>query len=240
MLISYKVSNFCSFYEQAEFEMLAPNTVVKKRFPDSFVKHFSELEVLRTAVIIGENAGGKTNFIRSLEFLKKMFQNNENAHSFKSLVNINNRENNSRDLDNTCQHFELEILGENGLIYKYILEIDAFGIVKENLSVKKRKNAIYREILATTRKEITHQEEEHKFTLNYELKLSKENEKLEEVLNKAGTYTRNEIGLFVTKLAILGDEHANTFTNWINNNLYVEAMDLNYDIYKNIKEKKMI
>ena len=34
MIISYKMNNFCSFAEPAEFEMMAPNNKVKNRLSD--------------------------------------------------------------------------------------------------------------------------------------------------------------------------------------------------------------
>ena len=70
MLISYKFRNYCSFCEMAEFDMLAPANKVKNRFPDNFIETEEGYDILKTAVIIGENAGGKTNFINSLSFLK--------------------------------------------------------------------------------------------------------------------------------------------------------------------------
>ena len=38
MLISYRFKNFCSFAEEAEFDMMAPGNKVKHRFPDNYVK----------------------------------------------------------------------------------------------------------------------------------------------------------------------------------------------------------
>lgn len=90
MLISYRFKNFCSFAEEAEFDMMAPGNKVKHRFPDNYVKTEEGYDILKTAVVIGENAGGKTNFINSLSFLKSMFEDNKVKHSYRSLININN------------------------------------------------------------------------------------------------------------------------------------------------------
>ena len=58
MLLSYKFNNFCSFDENAEFELLAPSNKVKNRFPDNYVVTDAGYDVLKVAVVIGENAGG--------------------------------------------------------------------------------------------------------------------------------------------------------------------------------------
>ena len=68
MLLSYKFKNFLSFKDDAEFTMFAPGNKVKNRFPDNYVKLNSGYDVLKNAVIVGENAGGKSNFVRSFSF----------------------------------------------------------------------------------------------------------------------------------------------------------------------------
>ena len=53
MLLSYKFNNFCSFDENAEFELLAPSNKVKNRFPDNYVVTDAGYDVLKVAVVIG-------------------------------------------------------------------------------------------------------------------------------------------------------------------------------------------
>ena len=45
-------------------------------------------------------------------------------------------------------------------------------------------------------------------------------------------------GLTITKLAMLGNEHAITFTEWIKNDLCPETNIINYDIYKSVKNEE--
>lgn len=49
MLISYRFKNFCSFAEEAEFDMMAPGNKVKHRFPDNYVKTEEGYDILKTA-----------------------------------------------------------------------------------------------------------------------------------------------------------------------------------------------
>lgn len=69
MLIYYRFNNFCSFNCESEFSMSAPTGKVKKRFPDNYVETAEGFDLLKSAVIVGENAGGKSNFILFYEIL---------------------------------------------------------------------------------------------------------------------------------------------------------------------------
>ena len=75
MLIYYRFNNFCSFNCESEFSMSAPTGKVKKRFPDNYVETAEGFDLLKSAVIVGENAGGKSNFINSLKiwFVNQIF-----------------------------------------------------------------------------------------------------------------------------------------------------------------------
>ena len=55
---------------------------------------------------------------------------------------------------------------------------------------------------------------------------------------KKNSENSNILGLFVIKLAILGDNHAINFTEWVINNLSPETNVINYDIYKSIKNEE--
>ena len=58
MPISYKFKNFCSFSDEAEFDLLAPGNKVKHRFPDNYVETEAGYDLLKTAGVVGGNAGG--------------------------------------------------------------------------------------------------------------------------------------------------------------------------------------
>lgn len=73
MIPNYKFKNFMSFRENVEFSMLAPKTKVKNRFPNNYISSETGVDLLKTAVIVGENAGGKSNFVRSLSYLQSFF-----------------------------------------------------------------------------------------------------------------------------------------------------------------------
>ena len=86
--------------------MEAPSGKVKNRFGDNYVSSDTGFDLLKTAVIVGENAGGKSNFIESISFLKKLFDSNDSVKSLQSYVFSNSLLHEK----NPIQRFELSIL----------------------------------------------------------------------------------------------------------------------------------
>lgn len=74
MLIRFHVGNFLSFREEVEFSMISglsrlhPGHKVEPKKPRDF-------SLLRTAVIYGANASGKSNFIKAIQFARKLITN---------------------------------------------------------------------------------------------------------------------------------------------------------------------
>lgn len=66
MLIRFCVENFLSFKEQVEFSMVAGRS---RKHPDHIVK-VRDLRLLKTGVIYGANASGKTNLIKAMSFAR--------------------------------------------------------------------------------------------------------------------------------------------------------------------------
>jgi len=187
--------------------MEAPQGKVKRRFPDNFAVDESGCNCLKTAVIVGENAGGKSNFISSLQYLKSLFADNSKVKSFPAFINTACTVSGADD----TQVFELEILPEPEHIYKYSLSIDRMGIVSERLTLK------------NTVKD----KEKVCFSVRRTGKGYLAEEASSDLVNAAAR--ENGIGLIVTKLAILGDEDALNVTNWMNETLYTEALSENAD-----------
>ena len=199
MIINYTFNNFRSFYNDAEFSMTANTGKVLKRYPDNYSVVPGGLKLLKSAVMVGENAGGKSNFIYSLQFLKSLFQDNSMVKTVSS--NINN--NAGKDQES----FEITFCVESGRVYHYCLTIDSRRIVTESLFFKdesnKRKQSVF--------KAYWDSETESYFF---------EDNGLEEPVRNALKKNAGALGLFTTKLALLGNEYAIEAVNWMNNTLY--------------------
>ncbi|GAA3760549.1 ATP-binding protein [Flavobacterium ginsengiterrae] len=72
MLIRFVVSNFMSFKDETEFNMLPAKGNGSRQLTNHIKKTKSGVEVLKTAAIYGANAAGKSNLVRAISFLKSI------------------------------------------------------------------------------------------------------------------------------------------------------------------------
>ncbi|MDI9308840.1 MAG: ATP-binding protein [Limnohabitans sp.] len=72
MLIRFVVSNFMSFKEETEFNMLPSKGNGSRSLTHHIKKTNSGVEVLKTAAIYGANAAGKSNLAKAISFLKSI------------------------------------------------------------------------------------------------------------------------------------------------------------------------
>ncbi len=222
MLLEYSFKNFCSFKEEATFSLSATESEIKKDFPDNYFR--DRVDVLKSAVIVGENAGGKSNFVKSLQYIKAFFKENREVVSSSEYLTDEYTEDSSkmRYMD-TAQKFSLSVL-INGTVYFYNLEIDFLGIKFEELEVQKKNKSQRQKILVVDRTEVepsltdfVKSPKEFKFsTLKYEIQCIP--------FDKKDTVESEDfIGLFVSKYALMGVPEALAFSQWINNILIVES-----------------
>ena len=213
MLIYYRFNNFCSFNCESEFSMSAPTGKVKKRFPDNYVETAEGFDLLKSAVIVGENAGGKSNFINSLKYLKSLFVTNSQVKSIRPYVNAASL----NEEKNPVQKFELCFRAENGKVYIYELHINEYSILLEKLQVLKKRKGTPDTIF-----EIRRTEDGAWRTIAQNINgLSASMNKF---LLGDGTKAGMNIGLIVSRYALLGNEDAMSVVNWVTNMLYPEAL----------------
>ena len=138
-IVNFKVKNFRSFYNETIFSMQAStnkeyaelNTFLcnEKLFPKN------ENELLKSAILFGANASGKSNLVKALEYMKNVILTSSNP--LNPLVQNNTPfafMNTSKD-ESTL--FEIEIVA-NDIFYDYGFEIKQKQIVNEFL--KRRTN----------------------------------------------------------------------------------------------------
>ena len=127
MLIRFAVENYLSFKDEVEFSMVASR---KSRHPSHIVKRErkTDLRLLKTGVLYGANASGKSNLISSLAFAKDMVlggvpaRGNIPVHPF--LLNSASEKEPSK--------FEFEFrVGEHDYIYSF--ELDRHRVHHEQL-----------------------------------------------------------------------------------------------------------
>lgn len=244
MLISYKFNNVFSFNQEAEFTMLAPSTKVKKRFPNNFTTLSNGYKLLKDAVIVGENAGGKSNFVQSINYFTSFFSSSDPVRAKKGTINSNNIMSDCPKESASVQNFEIEITNVSGIIYKYFLSLDFCGIENEELYLKDSKDARYQPVFIIRRIDNTFYCEKDdelckkgichaRGSMEYKVKIPNASDEIKKTLETI-IGNDNTIGLFVTKIALLGNEAAVDFINIIKNDLCPEGNPINYDLYLSI------
>jgi AAA15 family ATPase/GTPase len=80
MLTRFSVENFLSFRDRIEFSMIAGKST---RLPMHIkpAENYNDFRRLKSAVIYGANASGKTNLIRGIDFMKKLILNGTKSES---------------------------------------------------------------------------------------------------------------------------------------------------------------
>ncbi len=139
-----------------------------------------------------------------------MFKNNNPVKAVNAFINTNIPE---KERVTAPQTFSIEIAASNKLIYEYSLTIDMKHIVREMLSYKVSEKKKATLLLGVEWDEMLSQYNVEVVGVSSEIKTA--------MKKSLGT-----MGLFVTKLALLGSEHALAFVDWINESLFpISVMD---------------
>jgi len=158
MLIRYSVENFLSFNERQIFSLIPGRGTLKAQHKSSPV---NGLTVLKTAVIYGANASGKSNLIKAIEFGKNLILKGTKAEqpiSFESFKL-------DKNAANADSRFEYEIQHKN--------KNYAYGFVFNSTEIKEE---WLFEITKTSETKIFERETVKGFDLSYFKKLNKKEE----------------------------------------------------------------
>ena len=83
MLKRYAVENFSSFEDINYLDLTAGRTEIH---PEHVV-NFKKVKILKSAIIYGANASGKSNLIKSISFSKDIILNGlENTDTYKNIL----------------------------------------------------------------------------------------------------------------------------------------------------------
>ncbi|MHC5362085.1 AAA family ATPase [Myroides sp. LJL110] len=123
MLIRFTVENFLSFNQRQSFSLVPGKGTLKA---DHKTKKVKGISVLKTSILFGANASGKSNLIKAIEFGRKLILRGTKPDSNIDFQNFrldkNSRNENSR-IEYTIQH--------NGKNYAYGFVFNFSGIVEE-------------------------------------------------------------------------------------------------------------
>ncbi len=133
MLVRFVVSNYLSFGEETEFNMLTGSVRRKKEH----IYQFGDIELLKTAAIYGPNGAGKSNLIKAISLLKNCVQKGYviNGVQFDSFrLNPENKKKPTK--------LEIEFVSK-GNVYAYSINIHNDEIIEEWLyKIKNQKEEL--------------------------------------------------------------------------------------------------
>ena len=86
MLVSFSVENFLSFKDRQTLDMTAVATCKERQLLNVFKKNNKSL--LKSAVVYGANASGKTNFVSALSFFKYFIVNSSKDSISSSEIHV--------------------------------------------------------------------------------------------------------------------------------------------------------
>ena len=131
MLLEFKIGGYCSFKEMQELYLTPyPGTRIKNtKYEDNFFE-VKKNRVMKSSVIFGSNASGKTNLVLGLERFIEIIQN---GLDLKKDFSENKLNNSSESIK-----FEISILGKNEKKYNYYLEYNFANIIEEYLTCNEK------------------------------------------------------------------------------------------------------
>lgn len=131
MLIEFSVGNYKSFKDIATFSMVAaPLTAKDKTLDENNVFTVDEeLKLLKSAVMYGANASGKSNFVTAVNFMREMVLNSSKNTQANEPISIEPFLLSSETAGKPA-HFEM-VFRLDGRVYRYGFEVNQKEVVKE-------------------------------------------------------------------------------------------------------------
>lgn len=209
MLIRFEVGNFLSFKDIVSFSMIA--TSIKEH--DENVFHLEKMNLLKSSIIYGANASGKSNLIKAMNFMRIFVAKSATRMQASDSIPIRSFKL-SNNVVNEPSHFEVVFI-HKGVKYRYGFQTTSEEIYKEWLYyVPNRKET----------KLFEREKDDFNIGLNF-----KEGKGLEEKTRKNA--------LFLSVSAQFNGEISNKVLEWFKKFKIISG--LNDDTYRNFTLKRM-
>ncbi|UCH96308.1 MAG: ATP-binding protein [Candidatus Aminicenantes bacterium] len=132
MIVDFTVKNFRSIKEQQTFSMLA--STIKDELPGNVFQTGGEkkLTLLKTSVIYGPNASGKSNLIMALKFLASFVVHSTDLKVEQDIPYYDPYKFDKSNLSGTTE-LEIEFIGNDKIRYRYMISFNRKEIQREEL-----------------------------------------------------------------------------------------------------------
>lgn len=127
MLIQFEVGNYLSFKEPVRLSMLAANPV--KEFVEENTFQAGRHRLLKSAVVYGANASGKSNLLRAMAFMKSFIISSSKDMQAEETIGVTPFKLDVES-ENGPSHFEVCFLLKD-FQYRYGFEVDSTDVRKE-------------------------------------------------------------------------------------------------------------
>lgn len=231
MLLYYKTKNFGCFKDEVNFS-LKPGKVTE-RFEDNVTVINNKLKISRIAVIAGENAGGKTSFMTSLDFLRNLIKGNIKKTLNSFCYNFDS---------SIPQEFEICVLVSEK-IYTYYLEIDSYSKILEKLEIRNsNQTEKYNKTVFSSKRtklDISEKGIVRSILMSFEVDTDTPfiNDKYKSILD--GSETANISNLLITSLDAMGVDVVRPFVTWIKEKLVIDTpKNLHLGVYEELEENE--
>ncbi len=141
MLIKFSIRNFKTFKERATISMVASNYDKHTREEDNVIEDSKfQLRVLKSAVIYGANASGKSKFLEALMFMKYFVITSSRESQKGDPIEVEPFKLNAAS-ESDSSEFEVIFL-YNEIVYRYGFEVDKHKVCSEWLYYKPKTKEI--------------------------------------------------------------------------------------------------
>lgn len=234
MLLSYSVENYKCFKNEGCISLFATEDIkYKNRYTDSFYHYDDATDVFRSAVIFGENGGGKSNFFESIKYLQHFFKENNQVRSASNCLYDSGKSFFDKIVSETIQSFNVEFIYNNKR-YAYYLEIDVMGIREEAVYVHDGRgyNTSFEVYRITNVDDYKITELKNVSIIENDIIINEEGISESWIDDFKDNQNQSEwLGLHVSRLAVMGVKTAIAVVKWFTNRLVVERSKFyNYDV----------
>ena len=139
MIIQFTVENFLSFKEQTTLSLVASALKEKQSLVEDVVFELdgANISLLKSAVVYGANASGKSNLVKALNFFKWFVINSSKGVQSSEKIQVESFRLH-KDTELEPSYFEA-IFADKDLQYRYGFELDAIRVYREWLYQKSNK-----------------------------------------------------------------------------------------------------
>ena len=133
MVIEFKVANYRSFKTEQVFSFVAettkskPNNVFEAQLPKG-----ASVRLLKSAVIYGANASGKSNFLQAFYALRKLVTTSD-SNKIDQPIDVYEPFLLDKTSDGQPTKFEITFIGKDAVKYQYAIQYNRSKIISETL-----------------------------------------------------------------------------------------------------------